>query len=74
MEGNFAQLAGILKKDDYDDQENDDNDEFFQSAATISDLNSSIKEIAPTISPIKFQLRSPVDTVASSTEVFEEKT
>ena len=37
--------------DDYDDQENDDNDEFFQSAATISDLNTSVKETAPTVSP-----------------------
>ena len=51
--------------DDYDDQENDDNDECFQSAVTISDLNSSIKEITPTISPFKFQLQSPV---ASSTQ------
>ena len=54
--------------DEVDDQESDDSGECFQSAATISDLNSSIKEIAPTISPFKFQLRSPVNTVASSTQ------
>ena len=43
-------------------------DDSFQSAPSVSDLNSSIKDIAPTISPFKYQLRSPVEDVALSTQ------
>ena len=46
----------------------EDEDVTFHSASTVSELNSSIKDLAPAISPFKFQLRSAVDLVAPSTE------
>ena len=46
----------------------EDEDVTFHSASTISELNFSIKELAPTMSPFKFQLQSAVDLVAPSTE------
>ena len=46
----------------------EDEDVTFHSASTISELNSSIKELASTISPFTFQSQSAVDLVAPSTE------
>ena len=45
----------------------EDEDVTFHSASTVSELNSSIKELAPAISPFKFQLRSAVELVVPST-------
>ena len=84
LEGSFVQYAQTLLKrvivliiwmilqdgnTDIEEAEvQEDEDVTFHSASTISELNSSIKELAPTISPFKFQLQSAVDLVAPSTE------
>ena len=68
-EGNLTcrrKLSSLDNVDDQNDQEKRAVDDSFQSAASVTDLNSSIKDIAPTLSP--YQLRSPAEDVALSTQ------